>query len=72
MGREPGSTGNREWPGRVFKNKRMPGRMGRERVTVQSLRIVKVDKDNNLLFIRGAVPGHRSSLVLIAKAVKRT
>ena len=72
MGREPGSTGNREWPGRVFKNKRMPGHMGSERVTVQSLRVVKVDPENNLLFVRGAVPGHKKSLVLISKAVKRT
>jgi len=72
MGREPGSTGNREHPGRVFKNKRMPGRMGREQVTVQNLRVVKVDPENNLLFLRGPVPGHRSTLVLISKAVKRT
>jgi large subunit ribosomal protein L3 len=70
FGREPGSTGNREKPGRVFKNKRMPGRMGRERVTVQSLEVLRVDAEKNLLFIRGAVPGINDGWITVSKAVK--
>jgi large subunit ribosomal protein L3 len=71
MGRESGSTGMREHPGRVFKNKRMPGRMGREQVTVQNLKVVRVDKENNLLFIKGAVPGVRKGLISVMTAKKR-
>jgi large subunit ribosomal protein L3 len=57
-------------PGRVFKGKRMPGRMGGDRVTVQNLEVVLVDPDRNLLAVRGAVPGARGGLLLIREARK--
>ena len=56
----------------VPKGKKMPGHLGVDRVTVQSLEVVKIDEARNLVFVRGAVPGHRNSYVLIRKAVKRT
>lgn len=56
--------------GRVFKNKKLSGRLGGERVTVQSLRVVRVDLERNLLLIKGAVPGAKGSLVTIKQAVK--
>ena len=69
--REAGSTGHCTTPGRSFKNTTMPGRMGREQVTVQNLRIVKVDKDLSVVMVRGAVPGHRDTTVFLKSAVKR-
>jgi len=71
FGREPGSTGNRELPGRVFKNKRMPGRMGREKVTVQNLKVLGVDTTNNILLLKGAVPGVNGSWIMISRTVKK-
>jgi large subunit ribosomal protein L3 len=68
--RAPGSIGACYTPGRVFKGKRMPGRMGGERVTVQGLQVVLVDPDRNLLVVRGAVPGAKNGLVLIRQARK--
>ncbi len=62
--REPGSIGA-TWPQRVIKGRRMPGRMGGERVTVRNLEIVKVDPEKNLLALKGAVPGPRGALVEI-------
>ena len=59
-----GSTGRR-FPQHVMKGRKMPGRMGAERVSVKNLKIMKVDKDNNLLVIKGAVPGHRGTLLEI-------
>ena len=52
-----GSTGCRQDPGRVFKNKKMPGRMGGERTTMQNLRVMKIDPERDLLYIKGSVPG---------------
>ena len=69
--REPGSTGQNTFPHRTFKNRKLPGRMGRERVTVLSLRLVKIDTEKNLLMIRGAVPGINKSLVVVRQAVKK-
>ena len=69
--RRVGSIGNRATPGRVFKGKTMPGRMGHERVTVQNLKVVKVDKDKNLLVVRGAVAGFNGSYLIIRKAIKK-
>ncbi|MCL2204961.1 MAG: 50S ribosomal protein L3 [Treponema sp.] len=69
--REPGSTGQNTYPHRTFKNKKMPGRMGRERVTTLSLRVVKVDSEKQLLLIRGAVPGVNKGLVVVRAAVKK-
>ncbi|MCX8059304.1 MAG: 50S ribosomal protein L3 [Spirochaetes bacterium] len=68
--RTPGSTGQREEPGRVRKNKRMPGHLGCETVSVQNLEVVKIFKDKNVIMVKGAVPGARNSIVYIKKAVK--
>ncbi|MCL7452680.1 MAG: 50S ribosomal protein L3 [Anaerolineae bacterium] len=68
--RAPGSIGACTTPGRVFKGKRMPGRMGGDRVTVQNLEVVLVDPERNLLAVRGAVPGAKNGLVLIEQARK--
>ncbi|MDR2471743.1 MAG: 50S ribosomal protein L3 [Treponema sp.] len=69
--REPGSTGQSTYPHKTFKNMKLPGRMGRERVTVLSQRLVKVDVEKQLLMIRGAVPGINKGLVLVRPAVKK-
>jgi len=62
--RKPGSIGP-SWPERVIKGRKMPGHAGAKRVTVGNLKIIKVDKENNLLAVRGAIPGHRGTLVEI-------
>ena len=67
--RHAGSIGAGSSPGKVIKGMRMPGQMGNERVTVRNLRVVKVDPEQNLLFVRGSVPGHNDSLVRIRPAV---
>ena len=69
--REPGSTGQSTYPHKSFKNVKLPGRMGRERVSVLSLRVVKVDTEKQLVLIRGAVPGVNKGLVVVRAAVKR-
>ncbi|MDO9067608.1 MAG: 50S ribosomal protein L3, partial [Deltaproteobacteria bacterium] len=68
--RAPGSIGASATPSHVFKNKKMPGQMGNEKVTIQRLKIVRVDAAENLLLIKGAVPGHKNSIVLIKQSVK--
>ena len=68
--RTPGSIGACTTPGRVFKGKRMPGRMGGERVTVQGLKVELVDSERNLLAVRGAVPGAKNSLLMVRQARK--
>ena len=68
--RAPGSIGQCQTPGRVFKGKKMSGHLGAERVTVQSLEIVRVDAERNLLLIKGAVPGATGSDVVVRPAVK--
>jgi large subunit ribosomal protein L3 len=65
--RKPGSIGPGTDPSRVIKGKRMPGHMGAERHTELGLRVVRVDADRNLLFVRGAVPGSRNGIVTVAK-----
>lgn len=65
--RAPGSIGASAWPSRVFKGKRMPGRMGHDKVTVRNLTVVDVRADQNLILIKGAVPGARNSVVEIRK-----
>ncbi len=70
--REPGSTGQRTYPHKTFKNVKLPGRMGREKVTVMNLRVVRVDAENSMMLIRGAVPGPRSCTVVVRDAVKKT
>jgi len=68
--RAPGSIGCSATPARVFKNKKMPGQLGNERVTVQRLQVARVDIADNLLLIKGAVPGSTNGLVLIKDSVK--
>ena len=68
--RHAGSNGSASDPSRVFPGKKMPGQMGNVQVTVQNLEIVRVDAENNLLLVKGAVPGPRKSLVTIKESVK--
>jgi large subunit ribosomal protein L3 len=68
--RAPGSIGAGTTPGRVYKGTRMAGRMGAERVTVQNLRVVRVDEERNLLLVKGSVPGAADGLLMIRRAVK--
>lgn len=65
--RAPGSVGASSYPSRVFKGMRMAGRMGTDKVTVQNLRVLKVVADKNLLVVKGCVPGHNNSYVIIQK-----
>ena len=68
--RAPGSIGQCQTPGRVFKGKKMAGHMGDERVTTQNLEVVRVDAERNLLLIKGAVPGAPGGAVMVRPAVK--
>ncbi len=68
--RSPGSIGQRQTPGRVFKGKRMSGHMGVQRRTIENLEVVRVDADRNLLLIRGAVPGAPGGEVIVRPSVK--
>lgn len=68
--RAPGSIGSGTTPGRVWKGMRMAGRMGNQRVTIQSLEVVEVLADKNLVLVRGSVPGAKNSLVQVSRAVK--
>jgi len=68
--RAPGSIGQCQTPGRVFKGKKMAGHMGVERVTTQNLEVVRVDAERNLLLIKGAVPGAAGGIVMIRPSVK--
>ena len=65
--RHGGSIGNRSFPGRVFKGKRMAGRLGNERVTVENLQVVEIRAEEDLIFIRGAIPGATGGTVIIRK-----
>ena len=69
--RHGGSIGNRSYPGRVFKGKRMAGRYGADRVTTRNLEVVAVRADENLLLVRGAVPGSRNATVVVRKRRER-
>jgi len=68
--RAPGSIGTSATPGRVFKGKKMAGRTGFERVTVQNLKVLRVDVERNVLLVEGSVPGPTNGIVLIRRAVK--
>ena len=68
--RSHGSTGNRQDPGKVFKNKKMAGHMGQTRVTTQNLQVVRTDVERGLILIKGAVPGSKGSWILVRDAVK--
>ena len=65
--RGPGSIGQCAQPSRVFKGLKMAGHLGNERVSVKNLKIVKIDKENNLLMVKGAIPGHRNSIIYLSK-----
>ncbi len=69
--RHAGSNGPATTPGRVFKGKHMPGQMGAVKVTVQNLEVVKVDTENNLLLVKGAVPGSKKALLVLKETVKK-
>ena len=68
--RHQGSNGSATTPGRVFKGKGMPGQMGNKQITVQNLEVVKIDAENNLILVKGAVPGPKKCLVTVREAVK--
>ena len=68
--RSHGSTGQRQDPGKVFKNKKMPGHMGDKLRTIQNIEIIKSDPENDLLYLKGSIPGSKNSEVLVKKAVK--
>jgi len=68
--RHAGSNGSATTPGRVFKGKKMPGHMGAVRITVQNLEVVRVDAEQNLILVKGAVPGPKKSLVMIKESTK--
>jgi large subunit ribosomal protein L3 len=68
--RSHGSTGNRQDPGRVFKNKKMAGHMGARNRTQQNLEVVRTDAERGLIFVRGSVPGHKGSWLIVHDAVK--
>jgi large subunit ribosomal protein L3 len=69
--RSHGSTGQRQDPGKVFKGKKMAGHLGAERVTKQNLQIVAVDLEDNLILVKGAVPGHDTGWLLVSDAIKK-
>ncbi len=71
MHRRPGSIGMRTTPGRIFKNKRMPGHMGNVNITVQNLKVVQVRKDDHAILVYGAIPGPTGSIVVVRKAIKK-
>ena len=68
--RHAGSNGAASDPSKVFKGKKMPGQMGNKQITIQNLEVVRVDAENNLLLVKGAVPGPKKSLVTIKETVK--
>ena len=69
--REPGSTGQNTFPHKTFKNRKLPGRMGRENVTILSLKVIKTDPEKQLIMVHGAVPGINKSLIFVRGAVKK-
>ena len=69
--RHPGSVGCSAWPSRIFKGKKMPGQYGNEVMTIENLEVVRVVPEENLLFLKGAVPGARNSLILVRNSRKK-
>ena len=70
--RSHGSTGQNQDPGRVFKGKKMAGRMGHTQVTKQNLKVIEVDNANNILIVKGSVPGKKNSVIFLKDAIKRS
>ena len=69
--REHGSTGQNTYPAHCFKGVKGAGRMGRERITVQNLKVIKVDSTNSIIYVKGAIPGKNNSIVYITQSVKK-
>jgi len=69
--RRPGAIGMRAWPGRIWKNARMPGHMGSVRITVQNLPVIQVRENEHLLLLRGSVPGSNGSYLVVRPSIKR-
>ena len=69
--RSHGSTGQNQDPGRVFKGKRMAGHMGSKKTTIQNLKVIDIDKKNNILIVKGSIPGSKQSIVSIKDSVKK-
>lgn len=69
--RHGGSTGMRSTPGRTFKNQKMPGHMGNEKITAECLRVIRVDAEKHLLLVKGAVPGPNNGIIFVRKSVKK-
>ncbi|MFN4244899.1 MAG: 50S ribosomal protein L3 [Brevinematia bacterium] len=69
--RRPGSIGQHTFPAKVWKGKKMAGRMGNKRVTVQNLEVIDIDKEKSLMIVKGAVPGYNQGYVLVREAIKR-
>lgn len=70
--RRPGSIGQCQYPGRVIKGKKLPGRMGGKTKTVQNLKVVKVDDEKNVILVKGAVPGPNNGIVYVKQAIKKS
>ena len=70
--RSHGSTGNRQDPGKTFKNKKMAGHLGQERVTTLNLTVAGIDEARNLVLVQGAVPGSKGGYVMLRDAIKKT
>lgn len=68
--RVPGSIGQNQTPGRVFKGKKMSGHLGNSRTTIQNLKIIKIDSNNSLLLIKGSIPGSKNSNIIVKPAIK--
>jgi large subunit ribosomal protein L3 len=68
--RRPGSIGQHTFPAKVWKGKKMAGRMGNERITVQNLQVVSIDKEKNVMLVRGAIPGFKGGFVFVREAIK--
>merc|ERR1711991_1101599 len=69
--RSHGSTGQCQDPGKVFKGKKMAGRLGNVKVTIQNLKVLKIDNDKGIILVKGAVPGHKDSVLKIFDSVKK-
>ncbi len=69
--RHGGAIGNRSYPGRVFRGKKMPGQLGNEQVSVQNLEVVQIREGSNILLVKGAIPGAKKGILLIRRTVKR-
>ena len=70
--RSHGSTGQNQDPGRVFKGKKMAGRMGNRKVTKQNLKVLDIDDVNNLLIVKGSVPGKKNSIIFLKDSIKKS